>query len=430
MISSLVFAILLIVSVGFFAYNITHIVRLIRRGKPYDPQSSITFRWQSMLKYAFGQRKMFDRPIVGILHFFVYAGFIIINLEMIEIVIDGLTAQHRSFLGWIPPKLYVLFISAFEFLAVLVIISCIVFLIRRNIIKLPRFHTPEMSRWPKLDANIILVTEIALMVAFLLMNAADLVLQGHGVDGYRPTGTFLISGTITPLLAGFSVPQLAFLERFAWWAHIIGVLSFLNYIPYSKHLHIFLAFPNTYYTPTHPKAYLTALSEITPEVKYMLNPEGPEPPMSEEPPVFGAPDVDHLSWKNLLDAFTCTECGRCTSECPAHITGKALSPRKIMMDTRDRLEQLRWNPNDTDNTLYPHYITAEEVLACNTCMACVEVCPVGINPLDIILKIRRHMIIDQAQAPAEWNQMFNNIENNGAPWQFSPSDRTRWTTQV
>ncbi len=430
MIASILFALLLVASVGFFAYNIAHIVRLIRRGRPYDPHTPRAFRWRSMLLYAFGQRKMFDQPIVGVLHFFVYAGFIIINLEMLEIVIDGLTGQHRLFLHFLSPGAYAAFISLFEVLAVLVIAACIIFLIRRNILKLPRFHSPEMTRWPKLDANIILVTEIALMAAFLLMNAADMALQHRQVEGYHPTGTFWISSGLVPLIDGFSTGQLVFLERFAWWGHIIGVLAFLNYIPYSKHLHIFLAFPNTYYTSGRPKGYFESVPEITAEVKYMLNPEGPEPPMSEEPPLFGARDVDHLTWKNLLDAFTCTECGRCTSECPAHITGKALSPRKIMMATRDRLEELRYRPDATDHTLFPHYITAEEVLACNTCMACVEVCPVGINPLEIILKIRRHMVTDEANAPSEWSMMFNNIENNGAPWQFAPSDRAKWTTQI
>ncbi len=428
--SNLIFSILFVGAIGFFAYNLGAIIKLIRRGGAYDPGTPWGFRIRAMLRYAFGQQKMFDRPVVGLLHFFVYAGFIIINLEMIEIVVDGLTGSHRIFLSVLSTSSYAVFISLFEVLAVLVILSCVVFLIRRNILKLPRFHSPEMTRWPKLDANIILVTEIALMLAFLIMNASDRLLQLRGVEGYHPTGDFWVSAAFMPLLKGFSTGQLAFLERFAWWGHIIGVLAFLNYIPYSKHLHIFLAFPNTYYMSNRPRGYFPSIEAITAEVKYMLNPEGPEPAMSEEPPLFGAKDVDHLSWKNLLDAFTCTECGRCTSECPANLTGKRLSPRKIMMDTRDRLEELRFRPNAAEHTLFPHYITEEEVLACNTCMACAEVCPVGINPLDIILKIRRHMVTDEGKAPSEWNLMFGNIENNGAPWQFSPEDRANWTSLV
>ncbi len=429
-IDNIIFGVVLLAALAFFGYNLGAIIQLIRGGKPYRPAAPLGFRFRSMLRYAFGQQKMFDRPIVGLLHFFVYAGFIIINLEMLEIVIDGLTGAHRIFLSFLSPSTYSVFISIFEVLAVLVIVSCVIFLVRRNVLKIPRFHSPEMTRWPKLDANIILVTEIALMLAFLLMNASDRLLQLKGVSGYHPTGDFLVSHMLMPMLSSFSADQLVFLERFSWWGHIIGVLAFLNYIPYSKHLHIFLAFPNTYYMSDKPKGYFPSIPEITAEVKYMLNPEGPEPPISEEPPLFGARDVYDLTWKNLLDAFTCTECGRCTSECPANLTGKRLSPRKIMMDTRDRLEALRLRPDAESHTLFPNYITAEEVLACNTCMACVEVCPVGINPLDIILKIRRHMVTDEGKAPSEWNLMFGNIENNGAPWQFSPDDRAQWTALV
>jgi heterodisulfide reductase subunit C/nitrate reductase gamma subunit len=377
---------------------------------------------------ALGQKKMFRKWIPAVLHLLVYAGFIIINIEILEIVLDGLTGSHRLFAPALG-TLYPVLIGCFEVLAVGVIIGCVVFLIRRNILKVKRFWNREMTSWPRSDANYILLMEIALMGLFLTMNTADRALQLQGVAGYREAGVFWISGLWAPQWMHTTPGTLIALERGCWWLHITGILFFLNYLPYSKHLHIILAFPNAYYGRLQPKGVMENMPAIQREVALMFSPAdaGPETGLPEH---FGAKDVTDLSWKNLMDAYTCTECGRCTQACPASRTGKLLSPRKIMMDTRDRLEEVGKNVAGSqvkqDKTLLHDYITVEELRACTTCNACVEECPVSINPLDIILQLRRYLIMDEANAPAEWNAMFANMENNGAPWKFAREDREQW----
>jgi heterodisulfide reductase subunit C len=376
---------------------------------------------------------MFRNWIPAVLHFFVYAGFIIINIEILEIILDGLTGKHRMFAPLLGP-LYNVLIGCFEILALLVILGCAVFLLRRNILRVKRFRGSEMTAWPRSDANYILVMEIILMLLFLTMNTSDQALQSRQAAYYTPTGPFWISSFFAPLMSHLPLHTLAGIERGCWWLHIAGVLFFLNYLPYSKHFHIILAFPNAYYARLDPKGKMENMPEIQHEVKMMMDPalasadaSGEAPP----PEKFGARDVTDLTWKNLMDAYTCTECGRCTAACPANQTGKVLSPRKIMMDTRDRAEEAGKN-RDADGkitdgkTLLHDYITVEELRACTTCNACVEECPVSINPLDIILQLRRYLVMDEASAPAEWNAMFSNIENNMAPWKFSPDDRDKW----
>ena len=394
-------------------------------------------RLRQMALFALGQKKMFKRPWPAIMHFMVYVGFVLINLEMIEIVLDGLFGTHRliaPFLG----SFYPVLIGFLELLAVGVFLACVVFLWRRNISKVKRFHKSEMKGWPALDANLILVFEIVLVVALLLMNATDLQLQKMNAAHYDPTGTFLVSGQLQSLFSGMSVASLTIVERSLWWIHILGILFFLNYVTYSKHLHIMLAFPNTYYADIDtPKGQMENMPAIQNEVALMMNPDAPMDENAPPPPErFGAKDVEDLSWKNLLDAYSCTECGRCTSSCPANLTGKALSPRKIMMDTRDRMEELgeAKDKNGADHhdgkALMGDYVTQEELMACTTCNACVEECPVNINPLDIILKLRRHQIMDEAKSPNEWNVMFGNVENNMAPWAFPADDRFNWADQL
>lgn len=381
---------------------------------------------------AIGQSKMTSRPISAILHIFVYVGFIVINIEMLEIMIDGIFGTHRilSFLG----SLYPVLISIFEILAVLVILACVIFLVRRNLLRLWRFRGRELTAWPRSDANIILFTEILLMSSILVMNAADGLLQARGGAHYAATGTFLVSDLMQPWFAGMSDSALVNLERTSWWFHIIGVLIFLNYIPYSKHFHIFLSFPNVFYSKLDPLGKMINMPSITNEVKMMLDPSSAETIVTEEEDIgqFGAKDATDLTWKHLMDAYTCTECGRCTSSCPASITGKKLSPRKVVMDVRDRIEEIgkhiRKSGQDSTNgeTLLDR-ITDEELWACTTCNACVQECPVNIDPLAIILELRRYQVMEQAAAPGEINATFSNIENNGAPWQFSNEDRLQWT---
>lgn len=388
-------------------------------GKDKDISDRKGERWRNVLLLAFGQKKMFRYPLVALLHFVVYAGFIIINIEMLEIVLDGIAGTHRMFrepLG----GFYIFLINFFEILAVLVIVSCAVFLIRRNVIKLKRFISHDLDGWPRSDANYILITEIVLMSLFLIMNSADATL--HDKDQY------LISGYLSPLFSGESAYTI---EKTAWWLHIIGVLAFLNYLPYSKHLHIILAFPNAYYGKLQPLTEMDNMPSVQNEVLYMMQPE--LAPTGDAAPVkFGAKDVQDLSWKNLLDAYSCTECGRCSAACPATQTGKLLSPRKIVMDTRDRLTEVGKNISkngsfvDDGKTLLHDYITTEELWACTTCNACVKECPVSISPLDIILELRRSLIMEESNAPVEWNAMFSNIENNFAPWKLSPDDRDAW----
>lgn len=381
---------------------------------------------------------MFDRPLIGFLHFAVYAGFILINIEVLEIVLDGILGTHRLFAGPLG-MFYGVLIGFFELLALGVLIACSIFLIRRSILKVERFQPSrhrEMNGWPQLDGKLILVFEIVLMIAILSMNAADSALQDLRSAHYPYVGHFLISQWLKPLVVGWSEGALIVYERIAWWIHILGIFVFAVYLTYSKHLHIALAFPNTYFARLEPKGEMKNMPEITQEVKIMLGLET-QAGDAAVPERFGAKDVADLSWKNLMDAYSCTECGRCTAACPANMTGKKLSPRKIMMDTRDRLEEVGRNMlankgefvND-NKSLLGDYIVEEELLACTTCNACVQECPVLINPLDIILQLRRHKVMDEAQAPGSWNMMFQNLDTNQAPWKFSPGDRFNWASAV
>ncbi|MDP4214546.1 MAG: (Fe-S)-binding protein, partial [Bacteroidota bacterium] len=389
-------------------------------------------RWKNLLLLAFGQKKMFRNPMVAVLHFFIYAGFIIINLEVLEIFLDGIFGTHRLFA---PPmgSLYHWLINAFEFLAVTVLIGCIVFLCRRNILKLRRFASHDLDGWPRSDANYILITEIILMALFLTLNAADTLLQERHYGHYaiHITGNFQFSQWLHPLLNNMTDHQLLALERSCWWLHIAGIFAFLNYLPYSKHLHILLAFPNAYYARLWPEGRMRNMKSVQQEVLYAMQPEM-APAETAAPARFGAKDVMDLSWRNLLDAYACTECGRCTAACPANITGKKLSPRKIMMDTRDRLEIVGRNTRmngtfqDDGKQLLRDYISVEELRACTSCNACVEECPVSISPLEIILELRRSLVMEDSDAPSEWNAMFGNVENNFAPWKFSPDERDAW----
>lgn len=386
-----------------------------------------------MLKVAFGQSKMSARPIPAILHFIVYAGFILINIEVLEIVIDGLFGTHRvlSFLG----PVYTLAIAFFEILAILVLLACVLFLTRRFVVRIARFHSAEMRGWPTLDATNILVAEIVLMMALLLMNGSEQAIMALTETSHSTSSAmFPVSSTFSGLMANsFSLSTLTIMERAFWWLHILGIFTFLNYLPFSKHFHIILAFPNTFYSNLKPKGQLTNTASVTNEVKMMLG--MPDADQNAPPPEsFGARDVQDLSWKNLMDAYTCTECGRCTSVCPANLTGKLLSPRKVMMDTRDRLEEVgkmidRGLEPSKEKDLHST-ITAEELWACTSCNACAEACPINIDPLNIIVQMRQYLVMEKSEAPAELNMMFTNIENNGAPWQFSASDRDAWTKEI
>jgi len=428
MVGQVIFIIILLGAVYLFGKNVAKVRRNILLGRDTDRSDRPAERWAIMAKVALGQTKMVKRPVAAVMHFFIYVGFVIINLEVLEIMIDGIFGSHRIFskpLG----SLYGLLIGGFEILALLVLVSCVVFLARRNILKLKRFSGIEMTNWPKSDANYILTIEILLMTAFLTMNAADYKLQLLHFGHYVQAGSFPVSEFISPLLPS-GANALANIERGCWWFHIIGILAFLNYLPYSKHFHILLAFPNVYYSNLKPKGEFTDMASVTNEVKAMLDPSFV--PEATEVSRFGVKDVADLSWKNLMEAYTCTECGRCTSVCPANITGKLLSPRKIMMDTRDRLVEVGNNIDKhgkdhiDDKTLLDNYITREELWACTTCNACVEACPVNINPLEIITEMRRYIVMEESQAPASLNNMFGNMENNGAPWKYSQADRLNW----
>lgn len=423
------FLLLLIYSIWLFTKNIMQIKKNILLGRDEDLTDHKNIRWKNVLLLALGQKKMFRNPLVAVMHLIIYAGFIIINIEVLEIILDGLLGTHRIFMKPLG-SFYVILINSFEVLAFLVIVVCIIFLMRRNIIKLKRFVSNDLNGWPKKDANYILITEIILMGLFLKMNAADTILSSN------PNESFLISGFIVPIFENmFTHIQLEMIERTCWWLHIIGIFAFLNYLPYSKHLHILLAFPNAYYSRLKPVGEIHNMEHVQNEVKYMMQPEL-APTGDAQPMKFGAKDVMDLSWKNLLDAYSCTECGRCSTACPANQTGKLLSPRKIMMDTRDRLEEVGYNIRkngsfiDDDKSLLNNYITVEELRACTTCNACVQECPVSINPLDIILELRRSLIMEDSNAPQEWNAMFSNIENNFAPWKLSPDERDKWTTEI
>lgn len=434
-IGQIFFIIITIAAIALFTKNVKRIRRNILLGKDEVIDDHKEERWKNVLLLAFGQKKMFKKPVIGILHFLVYAGFIIINIEILEIIIDGLTGTHRIFSGI--GSLYSFLINTFEILAALVWISCAIFLVRRNILKIKRLNMPEMQGWPKEDANAILCTEIVLMSLFLIMNATDTLLQSRGFGEYGQvhTGNFILSGLIQPLFEGCSDTTLVAIERSCWFLHIIGIYAFLNYLPYSKHLHVLLAFPNSYYSSLKPHGEMSNMKDIQNEVLYAMQPElAPTEPAAKLD--FGAKDVTDLSWKSLLDAYSCTECGRCTAACPANITGKKLSPRKIMMDTRDRVEEVGKNIDanggsfvDDGKTLLRDYISEEELRACTTCNACVEECPVSISPLNIILQMRRFLIMEESNAPAEWNNVFSNIETNMAPWKFAPDERDAWTRE-
>ncbi|HCE55911.1 MAG TPA: Fe-S oxidoreductase [Lutibacter sp.] len=426
-IDNIAFAILLIIGIGFFVKNSKKIVRNIKLGKNIDRSDLPKERFQNMLKIAFGQSKMVKRPIAGVLHIIVYAGFIIINIEVLEIIIDGLFGTHRVFsvLG----GFYSFLIGSFEILALLVLASVIIFWMRRMVLQIPRFWNKEMKGWPKNDALNILYFEMVLMSLFLLMNATDNHFQNLNIG--NP-----ISQYIAILFQESSFGVVSVIERTAWWLHIIGILIFLNYLYYSKHLHILLAFPNTYFANLKPKGQFTNLEAVTNEVKLMMDPSSDPYAAPDEnaapPEKFGASDVPDLNWVQLMNAYTCTECGRCTAACPANITGKELSPRAIMMKTRDRLEEVGKNIDkngkfmDDGKQLLNDYITAEEIWACTSCNACVEECPVNIDPLSIIIDLRRYLVMEQSAAPTELNGMMTNIENNGAPWQYNQMDRLNW----
>lgn len=429
MVLQIVFLIIAAAAIALFSVNVGKIVRNIRLGRPEDRSDQPAERLATMMKIAFGQSKMVKRPIAAILHLFVYIGFVVINLEVLEIIIDGLFGTHRIFAAPLG-GLYNVLIASFEILALLVLVGVIIFFIRRNILRIKRFFGTEMKAWPHSDANIILIVEVLLMCAFLTMNAADYKLQQLGISHYIRAGSFPVSTFLTPLLPD-SESSLIAIERACWWFHIIGIFAFLNYLPYSKHFHIILAFPNTYYSNLKPKGEFTNMASVSNEVKAMLDPTY-SPEAVAEIGRFGAKDIADLSWKNLMDAYTCTECGRCTSVCPANITGKLLSPRKIMMDTRDRLEEVGKNIDKhgkdykDDKSLLDTYISREEIWACTTCNACTEACPVNIDPLAIIVELRRYAVMEESQAPASINTMFGNIENNGAPWKYAAQDRMNW----
>ena len=430
--SSIFFAAILIAGISFFVMNVKKLIRNIKLGKDVDRTDRKPERWKNMIKIALGQYKMVRRPISGILHIVVYIGFLLINIEMLEIVIDGLFGTHRFFQPILGDTLYGFLIGNFEILAVLVLVSVIVFWFRRNIEKVKRFWNSEMEGWPKDDGNIILYFEMVLMSLFLIMNATDIPFQQAGAGN-------VISQFIAPWFDGYSAETVHAIEKVAWWLHIVGILIFLNYLYYSKHLHILLAFPNTFFANLKPKGQLTNLESVTKEVKMMMDPSADPYAMPEEgvedevPEKFGASDVTDLNWVQLMNAYTCTECGRCTSSCPANLTGKKLSPRKIMMDTRDRLEEVGKNIDANGGEFKPDgkqlldsYITREELWACTSCNACVQECPVNIDPLSIIMDMRRYLVMEESAAPQELNMMMTNIENNGAPWQYSQMDRLNW----
>ena len=439
MIAQIIFAILFATAGFFFTKRILFIRRNIMLGTDVDLSDRKGERWMTMARVALGQSKMVARPTAGVLHILVYLGFVIINLEMLEIMFDGLLGKHRLFSG-VP--LYSVLIASFEFLALGVLLACAIFLVRRHVLAIARFKSPEMTGWPSLDATIILIAEILLMSAFITMNAADSIAMERALHHYTEAvvdpAAFPISSIIAGSLQGLSDSAIVLIERGCWWFHIIGVLCFLVYVPYSKHFHIFLAFPNTYYSNLDAKARLANMASVKAEVDLMMDPNAdpfaaPAPDASAEPPRFGVKDATDLSWKQLMEAYSCTECGRCTSECPANVTGKLLSPRKIMMDSRDRIDEIGHNIDANGGEFKPDgkslvgsYIREEELWACTSCQACVEACPINISPMGIILDMRRSLIMEESKSPEPITAMFNNIENNGAPWAFPAASRGDW----
>ena len=432
---SILFGFFLFSAIALFTFNCRKIYRNINLGKNIDRGDNKKERFLKMFRLAFGQSKMLDKPVVGLLHLIVYVAFILINVELIEIIIDGLFGTHR-FLAPYLGSFYNFLIGFFEILAFLVIISVLIFWIRRNILNIRRFISNDLKGWPKTDANYILYIELVLMFLFLNMNATDFYLQSSSFsEYYKSYGYFPVSQYLAPIYSNFSDMSVMYVERTSWWLHIIGILFFLNYLYYSKHLHILLAFPNTYFSNLNNIGKFDNLSSVFSEVKAMLDPNND--PFSTnnnktEIEKFGASDVFDLNWFQLLNAYTCTECGRCSSECPANETGKLLSPRTIMMKTRDRLEEVGKNIDkngkfiDDNKSLLNDYISKEELWACTTCNACVDSCPIGIDPLSIILDMRRYLVMEQSAAPSELNNMMNNLENNGAPWPFNQLDRLNW----
>ena len=434
-IDNILFVTVLILTIFLFSNNFKKILNNIRLGRAENRSDKPTLRLKNMFRVAFGQGKMIRRPIAGILHLIVYIGFIIINIELLEIIVDGIFGTHRIFSQYFP-EFYNILIGSFEILALLVLISVIIFWIRRNILKIKRFLKDEMRGWPKLDADLILYFEIILMSLFLTMNGADYTIQLNYPENdiYVRAGSFPVSQFLVPIFQDFSLNHLMLIERISWWLHILGIFIFLNYLYYSKHLHILLAFPNTYYANLESKGKFKNINTITSEVKLMLDDNNNyEDNDGSEIETFGASDVTELSWIQLLNAYSCTECGRCTSECPANLSGKKLSPRKIMMDTRDRLTEFSKNIklnskeySGDGKKLLGDYISNEEIWACTSCNACVEACPIDIDPLSIIMSMRQYLVLEKSAAPQDLNNMMNNIENNGAPWPFNKQDRTNW----
>ena len=443
-IDNLLFAIILALGIGFFAKNVKKLIRNINLGQEVNRLDNPSERWKNMAMIALGQKKMFTRPIPAILHFAIYAAFIITQIELLEIIIDGIFGTHRFF----KPSLggfYTFLISFIEILSLLALVATIFFLLRRNLLKLPRFNKAEMLGWPTKDANLILIMEIVLVSCIFTMNGTDEVLYSLGKSHFEGTGSFhfAVSQHLGPaVFGGMSESTLHILERVGWWGHFLMVIAFLNYLYYSKHLHILLAFPNTYFADLNAKGKIDNLESVTKEVKLMMDPNADpfaaQPvDQSAVPSKFGASDVQDLNWVQLLNAYTCTECGRCTSSCPANQTGKKLSPRKIMMDTRDRMEEVGRNIDANKGIFVPDnksllndYITTEELWACTSCNACVEECPVNISPLSIIMDMRRYLVMEQSAAPQPLNAMMTNIENNGAPWQYSQQDRLNWKDEL
>ena len=444
MISISLFAVLLLVGLGFFTWNMLQIRSNIMMGRDLDRTDNSGERWKTMILVALGQKKMFSRPIPALLHLAIYSAFIITQIELIEIFVDGLMGEHRIF----RPALggfYTFMISFIEILSVAALIATVIFLARRNLLVVPRFNMKEMNGWPKIDGNVILFMELILVSCIFTMNSADEVLYQRGLSHAENLGDGTFDFTISSLLGpavfdGMDTATLHTLERIGWWGHIIMVFAFLNYLPFSKHLHILFAFPNTYYSNLEKKGRFTNMESVTNEVKLMMDPAADPfaapPEGAPESQRFGAKDVEDLTWKNLLDSYSCTECGRCTSSCPANLTGKLLSPRKIMMDTRDRLEELGRNrkkhgkDHNDGKSLLGDYITEEEIWACTSCNACVQECPVNIDPLSIIVDLRRYLVMEESKVPTELTGMLTNIENNGAPWQFSPADRLNWKDEA